>query len=165
MPALKDKYYGLQLKAIKAINISNNNLRPLALPILINLAENDSNNLVRAESLIMLGKLKDSAYMPLFKRSINSYSYLVAGASLNAIALLDSVSALAFAKNYEKDSRGALAESIIDIYTTSGGNNEWSYVYKQYIDKPTFTIQVTFLIIKMNIKFGVNEVIDNGFLF
>lgn len=138
--ALKDKYYGLQLKAINAINISNNNLRLLALPILINLAENDSNNLVRAESLKMLGKLKDSAYMPLFKRSINSYSYLVAGASLNAIALLDSVSALAFAKNYEKDSRGALAQSIINIYTTSGGNNEWPYVYKQYIDKPTFTI-------------------------
>src|SRR6187402_339521 len=56
--ALKDKYYGLRVKAIKALNMSNDDIRNAAQPILITLAKTDDNTVVRAAALGVLGKLK-----------------------------------------------------------------------------------------------------------
>jgi len=132
--ALKDKYYGLRIKAIKALNMSNDDVRNAALPILTSLAQTDDNTLVRAAALSVLGKLKASGNMDIFKQALNSQSYAVQGAALNAIGLLDGPQALTLAKGFEKDNKGALTQAIITVYAKWGGDEQWAYVYGGFKD-------------------------------
>ena len=110
--ALKDKYYGLRIKAIRALNMSNDDIHNAALPVLTSLAQTDENTLVRAAAITALGKLKASGNMNLFKQALSSQSYAVQGAALTAIDLLDPAQALTLAKGFEKDNKGALTQAI-----------------------------------------------------
>ena len=67
--ALNDKYYGLRIKAIKALNMSNDAIHNAALPVLTKLAQTDDNTLVRAAAISALGKLKASGNLTLFKQA------------------------------------------------------------------------------------------------
>lgn len=128
--ALKDKYYGLRIKAIRALNMSNDDIHNAALPVLTSIAQGDENTLARAAAITTLGKLKASGNMNLFKQALSSQSYAVQGAALTAIGLLDPQQALSLAKGFEKDNKGALTQAIINVYATSGGNEQWPYVLK-----------------------------------
>jgi aminopeptidase N len=132
--ALNDKYYGLRSKAINALDMDSMAIRNAAKPILISLAQNDKNNLVRADAINALGKLKDSNNANLFKQALKSDSYAIQGASLNAFALLKPNEALTLAKKIEIVSKGKLTEAIINVYATYGHNEQWDYVYHQYTD-------------------------------
>jgi aminopeptidase N len=130
--ALNDKYYGLRIKAIRALNMSNDDIHNAALPILSKLAQTDNNTLVRAAAINILGKLKASGNMDLFKEALKSQSYAVQGAALTAISLLDAPQALTLAKGFEKDNKGALTQGIITVYATSGGSEQWPYVLNAF---------------------------------
>ena len=130
--ALKDKYYGLRIKAIKALNMSNDDIHNAALPVLVSLAQTDDNTLVRAAALSTLAKLKAPGNMNLFKQALNSQSYAVQGAALNAIGLLDGPQALTLAKGFEKDNKGALTQAIVTVYAKWGGDEQWAYVLNGY---------------------------------
>ncbi len=130
--ALKDKYYGLRIKAIKALDMKNDDVRNAAQPILISLAQTDGNTLVRAAALNVLGALKASGNMNLFKQSLTSQSYAVQGAALNSIALIDPAQGFELAKTYEKDNRGALTAALIQIYAINGTAAQWPFVYDQF---------------------------------
>jgi aminopeptidase N len=130
--ALKDKYYELRIKAIKAADLTNDDVRNAAQPILISLAQTDENNLVKAAAITALGKLKASGNMNLFKQSLSSQSYAVQGAALTAISLLNPADALPLAKTYEKNSEGALKQAVLNAYATGGTDAEWPYVYKAF---------------------------------
>lgn len=132
LAALKDNYYGLRIKAIKAINLKNEAMLAAARPTLLALAQNDDNTLVRAAAISALAKLKSTDNLPLFKKALTNQSYAIEAAALNGIALLDPAEGLASAKTLEKDSKGALAMSIISIYADQGGAAEWPYVYSNY---------------------------------
>jgi len=130
--ALKDKYYGLRIKAIRALNMSNDDIHNAALPVLASLAQTDDNTLVRAAAITALGKLKASGNMDIFKQALSSQSYAVQGAALTAINLLDLKQALPLAKGFEKDNKGPLTQAIITVYSTSGGDAEWPYVMNAF---------------------------------
>ncbi|WPU93929.1 M1 family metallopeptidase [Mucilaginibacter sabulilitoris] len=130
--ALKDKYYGLRIKAIKALNLTNDDVRNAALPVLTSLAKTDDNTLARAAAIIALGKLKMAGNLTLFKESLNSQSYAVQGAALTGIGLLDPAQALPLAKGFEKDNKGALTTAIFGLYAANGGNDQWPYVYDTF---------------------------------
>ncbi|MDB5032082.1 M1 family metallopeptidase [Mucilaginibacter sp.] len=143
--ALKDKYYGLRIKAIRGLNMANDDVRNAAQPILISLAQTDDNTLVRAAAIGVLGKLKAAGMMSLFKESLKSQSYAVQGSALNAISLQEPVQAFELAKGFEKDNKGNLTQAMVHIYATSGSGAQWPFVYKQYQDAG---IQVKFNMIK-----------------
>jgi aminopeptidase N len=130
--ALKDKYYGLRIKAIKALNMSLDEIHNAALPVLTSLAQTDENTLVRAAALSALGKLKMAGNMDIFKQALKSQSYAVQGAALAAINQLDPKQALALAKSYEKDNEGALTQAMMTVYSTGGGDAEWPFVFNAY---------------------------------
>jgi aminopeptidase N len=130
--ALKDKYYGLRIKAIKALNMSNDDVHNAALPVLASLAQTDENTLVRAAAITALGKLKASGNMDIFKQALSSQSYAIQGAALTAINLLDPAQALTLAKGFEKDNKGALTQAIITVYTTGGSSEQWPYVLNAF---------------------------------
>jgi aminopeptidase N len=131
--ALKDKYYGLQIKAIQAIDFHINNIRPaVPLETLVSLAQTDGNTLVRAAAIKVLGTMEFAGYSSMFKNALSSQSYAVQGAALGALAGLDPAQALSLAKNYESDNKGALSLAILNIYANSGGDEQWPYVYNSF---------------------------------
>jgi aminopeptidase N len=126
--ALNDKYYGLRAKVINTLHMSDDDIKAAALPVITVLAKSDPNTLVQAAAINALGKLKVKENLDLFKTALNSQSYAVQGAALNAIALLDGDRALALAKGFEKDNKGALTQAIISVYGKYGGDDQWAYV-------------------------------------
>jgi aminopeptidase N len=129
---LTDKYYGLRIKAIRALNMKSDDIHNAALPVLTSLAKSDENTLVRAAALNTLAKLKIPDNMPLFKQALSSESYAVQGAALNGIDQLDPAQALQLAKGFEKDNKGALTQSIIGVYAENGSAAQWPFVYSQF---------------------------------
>jgi aminopeptidase N len=134
--ALKDKYYGLRIKAINALHMNDDDVRNAALPVLTSLAQTDDNTRVRAAAITVLGKLKASGNMDIFKQALTSQSYAVQGAALAAIGQLDPQQALPLAKGFEKDNEGALTNAIVSVYSTAGGDDQWAFVKNAY-DKAT----------------------------
>ena len=132
--ALKDKYYGLRIKAIRALNMKNDDIQKAALPVLTSLAQSDENTLVRAAAINVLAKLKSRDNLTMFKQGLKSESYAVQGAALNGIDLLDPAQALDVAKGFEKDNRGALTTAIVGVYAENGKSAQWPFVYKQFTD-------------------------------
>jgi aminopeptidase N len=132
LAALRDKYYGLRIKAISELDMTKEDIRRASLPILASLAQTDENTLVRAESLKVLGKLKSPDQLPVFKLALSNQSYAVQAAALIAINLLDPSIALPLAGNFEKDHKGALSQAILIVYATSGGAEKWPNVFSGY---------------------------------
>ncbi len=132
--ALKDKYYGLRIKAIKALSMSNDDIHNAALPILTSLAQTDENTLVRAAAITKLGALKASGNLTLFKQALSSQSYAVQGAALGAIALIEPAQSLTIAKGFEQDNKGPLTQAIVNTYATNGGSEQWPYVYNKFTE-------------------------------
>ncbi|MGZ3765045.1 MAG: M1 family aminopeptidase [Mucilaginibacter sp.] len=132
LAALKDKYYGLRIKAIRALNMKNDDIHNGALPVLTTLAQSDENTLVRSAALTILAKLKAAGNMDLFKQALKSESYAVQGAALNGISQLDAAQGIQLAKGFENDNRGALTQSIVSVYAESGTSAQWPFVYKQF---------------------------------
>ncbi len=134
LAALKDKYFGLRIQAIKALNMTSDDVRNTAQPVLIDIAKNDANTLVRAAAISVLGKLKAAGMLSLFKESLKSQSYAVQGAAVNAILAQDPQQGLIIAKGFESDNKGALTQALVRAYATAGGDAEWSFVSKQFKD-------------------------------
>jgi aminopeptidase N len=112
--------------------MSNDDVHNAALLVLTSLAQTDNNSLVQAAAISTLGRLKASGNMNIFKQALNSQSYAVQGAALNAVALLDPAQAMTAAKGFEKDNKGALTEAMLKVYSTNGGDAEWPFVKNAY---------------------------------
>jgi aminopeptidase N len=132
--ALKDKYYGLRVKAIKNLNMGIDDVHNAALPVLASLAQTDDNTLVRAAAITALGKLKASGNMNIFKQALTSQSYAVQGAALTAISLLDPAQGLTLAKGFEADNKGALTQALVMAYATGGSDAQWPFVYQKWTE-------------------------------
>ena len=137
--ALRDKFSGLRIKTIGVLNANHEDiknisesLRNAAIPVLTTLARTDSNTRVQAAATNTLAALKDTGNIPLFIQLLNSPSYEVQGAALNAIGFADPARAMPFAKGFENDNKGSLTTAIIRIYATKGGPAEWTFVYDRF---------------------------------
>jgi aminopeptidase N len=132
LAAIKDKYYGLQLKAIGALNMKNDDIHNAALPILTSLAQSDPNTMVRAAALNSLAKLKAPGNMDLFKQALKSESYAVQAAGLTGISQLDPAQGMQIAKGFEKDNTGPLTKAMVVVYADNGTSAQWPFVYKEF---------------------------------
>ncbi len=130
--ALSDKYYGLRIDAMNSVNMANDQMRNAAQPIIEKIARGDENTLARAAAISVLGKLKASGMTNLYKEALQSQSYAVQGAALEALALINPTEALKYAKTFEKDNKGDLTKAIIGVYAESGSDAEWPFVYEKY---------------------------------
>ena len=100
--ALTDPYEGSRSYAIRKLDFKNDTIKNTFEPNIADLAKNDPKSLVRAAALELLGKYKKEAYKDLFLKSINDSSYSVAGNSLIALGLIDSIAAIDQAKTLSK---------------------------------------------------------------
>jgi len=137
--ALKDRFSGLRLNAIMALNANKEDIRNInadlgnaAMPILVNIAKTDNNTLVQAAAINTLSILKDSAYIQVFVNALNSQSYAVQGAALRAISEINPSVGIKYAKGFENDNVGDLTQAIVRVYATEGGAKEWPFVYSRF---------------------------------
>jgi len=112
LKGLEDRYYGLRLAALQATSADSK----AATPIIVLLAQNDSNTLVRAAAIEFLGGEKNKKYIPLFDKALRHPSYAVEAAALLAINRIDRAAALNKARELEADARGPLAAAIRCVY-------------------------------------------------
>jgi aminopeptidase N len=128
LAALKDNYYGLRIKAIRAIKTDDKALMTAVLPIVAKMAKNDPNYPVRAAALTLIGKTNSPAYKDLYVSSLASPSYSVRGAALTALNATAPEQAFKTAKELQLKAEGPVAQAIVGVYATDGSDAEWPYV-------------------------------------
>ena len=130
--ALKDKFFRLRIKAINALDLSNPEVLKEATPVLSELARTDKYTLVQAAAINGLAKLKEKANLPAYQAALKSQSYAVQGAALRAIAFLNPEEGLEVARSLEKNSKGSLKNTIVEVYSAFGTPGEAKFVIQQF---------------------------------
>jgi len=170
LAAMKDKYHGLRIKAIRSLKMDSTEVAKAALPILADLAVNDVNYPVRAAAIGVLGKTKSKDYLSIYKTSLSSPSYTVKGAALIAQNSTDPEAAFKSAKSMEADGKGQLGQAIVTIYASNGSDKEWPYVIDSYgkstvqqkfnLIQGPFTQMICSLNNKEYVQQGINAIKD-----
>jgi aminopeptidase N len=135
--AFKDKSARFRREFLTMLNPNDKNLLLALEPNIADLAKNDKSSLVRANAIILLGKLEKHDYTEFFKSGLTDSSYSVAGASLQAWAQLDQAAALMEAKKQAlKPNKGLLKDAIAETYMLSGSEEFFTTVYTYYESQP-----------------------------
>ena len=127
LAALKDPYYNIRLTTLKIIDLKDAAIARKLLPEIQRLAELDPNTAVKAEAINMLGAVGSSAYLPAFASGLKSQSYTVQAAALAALAKQQPTEAVQAAKLLEKDNKGLLSRTIMQVYANNGTAAELPY--------------------------------------
>ncbi len=134
---LNDKYSGLRSYAIGRIDVSKEEIKSVAEPILELLARNDPESMVRGSAIAKLGDYKNSKYLTFFKSQTNDSSYTVAGHALIALGKLDSTAAFSEAKRLSAfPAKGQLARAITNIIIKYGDETAAEQVIGNFENLP-----------------------------
>ena len=129
--ALKDTFYIIRQKAIQAYNPSA--INPAIEETIGTMATKDPSTYVRETAIDAIGALKKKHYKDLFTHLTSEPSYLVAGAALEALEKIDSVSALSIATHLSKDNiQKRLQTAVTNILTKYGDENTFDFVANKY---------------------------------
>jgi aminopeptidase N len=129
---LKDRYYGLRIYASQNLNLQLPRIKALAVPLLVDIAQNDEYAQARAEALRKLGETRDTTLLDLFTKAIKDESYEVEGAALNAISGINQQKALQYARELEKDHKGSLTSAIVRVYAYYGSEEQLPFVVNAF---------------------------------
>jgi len=132
LAALKDKYHGLRLSTMQKLDLSDPDVAKASLPAIQNMAVGDSNSRVKAQAITALAYFNNPADLPLFKKGLESNSYAVQGASLMALAQQQPQDAMVSAKAFEKNSKKALTEAIVNVYSRYGTEKELPFISEKF---------------------------------
>ncbi|MDO7886590.1 M1 family aminopeptidase [Hymenobacter cheonanensis] len=130
LAALKDKFYGLRIAAIRGLKLDNKDVAKAAAPTLRQLASSETENHVRAAAVGALAQLKDKKDQKIVTSALASESYEVQGAGLETLGEIDAPTALARAKTFEKDEH--LSSAVLSVYAQQGGPEQWNYIRTAY---------------------------------
>lgn len=129
--ALKDTFYIIRQKAIQSFN-------PAALPKeveaeVVNLITNDPSNFVRETAIDAIGALNKQTYKSLFEQLTQNESYLVAGAALDALEKIDSLTAIKIATIHSNTViKKRLNTAVTKILTKYGDENVFDFVAAKF---------------------------------
>jgi aminopeptidase N len=129
---IKDRYYGLRIYATQNVNMQMPHVKALAVPLLIDVAQEDEYALARAEAINKLGELKDQSLVELFEAALKDASYEVEAAALVAMAGANPQKALACAKKLEQGHKGVLTNAIVRVYANHGSEAELPFVVSAF---------------------------------
>lgn len=128
LSALKDKYYGLRIRAINAIKTDDKQTIASALPLVSNLATSDEIYPVRTAAITYLGKTNSQAYQQLYVAALNSPSFNVRASALTALNSISPEEAFKIAKTLQPKAQGPITTAIIGLYATNGSDAEWPFI-------------------------------------
>lgn len=147
--AINDKYQGLRSYTINKLDLKKDAVKTAVEPALVNLAKTDKYSIVRANAIKALGEYRNANYKSIFSNAVNDSSYSVSGHALAALSKVDSVSALAIAKQLKaKPSKGVLNTAIKSTIAKSGDES----MFDEILDEFT----------KANLQLKFNTVTDLG---
>ncbi|MBC6698518.1 M1 family aminopeptidase [Hymenobacter puniceus] len=132
LAGLTDTSPFLRVFAIEALDLKNAALRKAAAPVLARLAATDTVGQVRAVALTALGTLQEKRYTKVFEQALANPSYRVQGAALRGLLPLQPAQALARAKAFEADNKGALTVALVEVYGKAGSAAEWPQIRAKY---------------------------------
>ncbi|MBF9236978.1 M1 family metallopeptidase [Hymenobacter sp. BT683] len=129
---LADKSAALREMAIQLLDLKNVALRQAAAPQLEKLAVADASVQVQTAALNALSSLNEKRYASVFAKALASKSYRVQGAALLGLVPLNPGQALARAKTFETDNKGALTAALVNVYGQAGGPEHWPLMLAKY---------------------------------
>lgn len=129
---LSDKSPVLRQLAVESMDLKNPTLRKAAAPLLARLAATDSSVPVQSAALTVLATLEEKRYATLFTKALESKSYRVQAAALQALLPLNPAQALAHATAFEADNKGALTTAMVNVYSQAGGPVQWPLMLVKY---------------------------------
>ena len=132
---LYDKYSGLQILTIQKLAASPYKTDAAVLDRVAALAKSDNKKL-KAAAINFLVKNGDKKYLPIYSAAVNDSSYSVAGAALKGLAAAEPESAMALAKKYSNDAKGALGAAITDIAIVKGTEADFALISGIYNEAP-----------------------------
>lgn len=137
--AMNDPYYELRVLALSKLDLFQKYKKKEAIAKVIDLAENDKSNLVRAEALHVLGKLVDPIYRPLFEKGLKSTSYAIVGRSLTSLYQIDKTSALSEVQTLSEDIKNSMSDAITTIYINEEDKSKLPFIAKHVLKGMFFT--------------------------
>jgi aminopeptidase N len=133
--ALNDPYFRIRIKAIQSYGTSK--LDEAVLNKLASMAKNDASKIAKAEAIRMIGAQKNMANKDLFIKAINDSSYSVAGAGLEALALIEPKEAYTIANQLAKEkTKGALKDAITSTIITNGDESAYDFIMNNFNSMP-----------------------------
>ena len=130
--ALNDKFYGMRGAAIEALKLDDKAVAKAAAPALRKLEATEKDPAVLVSLLKALAQLKDKKDEKVFTQRLNSQSYNVQGAALQALAVVQPAQAITRAKAFESDDHAAITQAVVAVYAKNGSQAQWAYVRDKY---------------------------------
>jgi aminopeptidase N len=133
--ALKDSFYIIRMKAIHAYNPAALNAETEA--IIAQLAAKDPSTQVREKAIDAIGELSKAIYRDQFIAWTKDSSYLVAGAALDALEKIDSISAIDIATKASKTLlKKRLNTVVTNILSKYGDESNFDFIAAKYESLP-----------------------------
>lgn len=132
---LSDPYFRIRTRAI--LSLGNAKLDPATINKLESLAKTDDHTLTRSTAIDALAKLKNESYKEFFVKSVKDSSYAIAGASLDALGLLDGKQAFALANSLSKEeNKGRLLSAVSGSIIKYGDETAFDVIAGNFNDMP-----------------------------
>jgi len=135
--AMNDKYKGLRTYTIQRVNFRNDSIKTAMEPVIAEIAKNDPETVVRAAAIQALGRYKKPEYKEMFLKSISDSSYSIAGNSLLALGMIDSIAALDKARSLSSAKvKGELSRAITTTLYTYASEADFDSLAAQFDKLP-----------------------------
>ena len=132
---LSDHFDRIRAKAIQGF--ANRKLDDATLAKIESIAKTDPFRTVRADAIDLLAKSKNKNYQDLFIAATKDSSYSVAGAGLQALALIDSAQAFQIANSLSKSvSKGRLSSAISNTIIQFGDESAYDFIMSNFNGMP-----------------------------
>lgn len=133
--ALTDPYF--RIRSLAITNLGKVKPEDAIIAKIEKIAKTESRKMVKAEAITYLANLKKDSYTSFFKEATKDSSYTVAGAALEALTAIDSVSALRLANELSKEpSKGRLSDAISNVLISYGDEKAFKAVSESYDKMP-----------------------------
>lgn len=131
--ALEDSSYKIRVLALAQIDLINKFSKKDAIQKIMEMANNDSKTIVRAEALNTLGKLTDPELKPIFVKALESKSYAVLGKALVSMYYIDKEIAIKKSKSLPDEVRKILATPLTRIFIEENDETELPFIAKTVV--------------------------------
>ena len=124
LTALKDPFWSVRGRVIMNLDMTQEELKKKAIPMLKKMAKDDPKSMVRRLAMEKLGELEDKGMVGLFQEGIQDSSYQVVGMALSSLSLVDKNAGLSAAEKLEKDTNEDIIAGVADVYGEFGGKDK-----------------------------------------
>lgn len=137
--ALNDKFHGLRILAMHALDLKNEQIRQMAEPILKKLLFQDQYSSVRAAALTALTKENTEDYRNIIMETLSDSSLLMESTALRLLDKIDTNAAYQQAKIFEQSAESPLTQVVCAVLAQKGNAEDFAYIQKNFEETGSFS--------------------------